>query len=163
MEITIKATNHIAIKKLSMEKIFSVMILDINEKPSLQPMRNLNVFENRPNEQVQGGCINANDPEGDPVTYTILGNGTEFFTITQYDEISEGCLKTVGSLDREADYTQKSGDQKNVINIYIQATERNTDEQLTSDPFLYEVLIADKNDNGPVIKTVERFGSTSNY
>ena len=59
-------------------------------------------------------------------------------------------------MDREANYTLKSSDQRNVIKLNIEAQEKDTKEHLKSELVLFEILIGDRNDNGPEIKTDKR-------
>jgi len=71
----------VAIQKQESEKEFKIIILDKNEKPVLKQNKNLNVFENEENEKVQGGCIVADDPEGDEVRLLGFTNFEYFLKI----------------------------------------------------------------------------------
>ena len=53
-------------------------------------------------------------------------------------------FQTIIALDREAEYTLKEENQRNILNIYVIATERETPEQLQSKPFLYTIVLASK-------------------
>lgn len=146
ISVEVRGTNFIALQELSSTATFKIIVLDENEKPKLEPKNDLKVFENK--GLVDVGFVKVSDPELDVVDFVILGNGTSYFSID-----NRGQIKTLeGGLDREADYTQKDEQGKNVINIYVQVTEHDTVDKLDSDPVKYSIEILDENDNGPAIK-----------
>uniref|UniRef100_A0A8C3RYZ8 Cadherin 17 n=1 Tax=Chelydra serpentina TaxID=8475 RepID=A0A8C3RYZ8_CHESE len=137
--LTVKATNpeplvHGVQYNSSSIAYFRVVVADVNEVPVFSK----NTYIAPILEDVSVGTlvmtVMANDPEGDPIRYTLESNKRNWLRIDE----SSGAIYTAAPLDREVEYEYK---------VQVTATEQNKTSQRSTAVFI--LYIKDVNDNPP--------------
>ena len=141
-EITVKATDEGGAFD---EMDVTITVSDEDETPIISGPTEFDYFENAHHT---AATYNAADPEDDPITWSLLGDDKDLFTLTaQHQGASTAHLTFRSAPDFE---TRRDDDTNNVYEVTIQATDGNPDHVQTLD---VEITVTDVNET-PVIDTI---------
>ncbi len=129
-EVTIRASDGSLASKLDVE----ITVTDINESSTITGSASVSYAENSTDTV---GTYTATDPDGDDVTWSVMGMDTAWFAIS-----ITGALSFKSSPDHES---PNDGDSDNVYEVTIHASDGNLTSTLD-----VEVTVTDVNESGAI-------------
>ena len=122
----------------------TIRVTNVNEEPTFaDDQASFDVPENR--SSVLIGTVEADDPEGDSLTYSLAGVDNGFFTLDTIN--NRGELSTTDALDYEQ---PKDKDGKNTYEVTVLASDRLDSDGLTYARLPVTITVEDENEDGTV-------------
>ena len=123
----------------------TIHVIDVNEEPTFaDDQASFKVPENR--SSVLIGTVEADDPEGDSLTYSLAGDGNKFFTIN-----NRGELRPKAALDYEQPEDEDNNNRYEVTVLVSDRLDPDGDEDdYTDDRLPVTITVEDEKEDGTV-------------